>query len=109
VFVLILVRVHSCAEPDEVVHSFLVLDAEVMGAMDFSGEGSIAFISQCPVDDHGVVLVRLEEPFLMRGERSPILLIGPSVEGTGVQVTVEAHTGLQIWVGPLDAVMDERS
>jgi hypothetical protein len=65
-FVLILIRVHGHAELDEIVRGLLVLNAKVAGTVDFGGEGSIALVSQCPVDDHGVVLVGLEEPFLVR-------------------------------------------
>jgi hypothetical protein len=106
--VLVFVGVHGRTELDEVVRGFLVLDAEVAGAVDFGSKGRISLVLQCPVDCHGVVLVGLEEPLLVWGQWSPIFLIGSSVEGARVEIAVEAHAGLQKGVGPLDAIVDER-
>jgi hypothetical protein len=105
--VLILVCVHRCAESDEVVRGLLVLEAEVPSTVDFGGESRVALISQRPIDDHGMVLVWLKEPFLMRGQWGPILLVGASVKGARINVAIEAHTCFKERVRALDAVANE--
>jgi hypothetical protein len=107
VFVLVFVRVHGCAKSNEIVSGLLVLDTEVSGSMDFSGQGRIALVPQHPVDDHGMVLVGFEEPFLMRGQWSPIFLVGTGMKRAGVKVAVEAHAGFEEGVWPLNAIVDE--
>jgi hypothetical protein len=54
-----------------------------------------------------MLLVWFKEPFLMRGKRSPILLIRASVEGARKDIAVEAHTGFKEGGGVLDAVANE--
>jgi hypothetical protein len=107
-FVLVLVRVHHCAESDQVVRGLLVLDTKVSSTVNLGGEGRVLLVAQRPVDHHGVVLIRLKEPFLMGGQRGPVLLVGASVEGARVEVAVEAHAGFKEGIRTLDVVANER-
>jgi hypothetical protein len=108
VFVLVLVRVHRRTEPDQIVRCLLVLDAEMSSAVDLRGEGSVSFVPQCPINDHSMVLVWFEEPLLMWSQRGAVFLIGASVKGAGVEVAIEAHTGLEEGVRSFDTITNER-
>jgi hypothetical protein len=76
-------------------------------AVYLCSESCVPLVSQCPVDYHRVILIRLEKPFLMRGQWGTIFLIRASMERARVKVAVEAHTGLKEWVRALDAVANE--
>jgi hypothetical protein len=67
VLVLIPVGVHRRSQMHEVVSGLLVLDAEMTGAVYLGCEQHVALVPQGPIDNHCVVLVWFEEPFLMRG------------------------------------------
>jgi hypothetical protein len=107
VLVLVFVGIHRRAKSDQIVRGLLVLDTEVSSAVYFGGERRIPFVPQCPVDSHGVILVGLEEPLLVRREWGTVLLIGTSVEGAREQIAVEAHTGLKEGVWAFDAIANE--
>jgi hypothetical protein len=80
----------------------------VSSAVNFGCEGCVPLVTQRPIDHHGVVLIGFKEPFLVRGQRGPILLVRASVEGARVQITVEAHAGFKEGVRTLDAIANER-